>query len=119
GELYVGGRFEYAGGILANRIAKWSPIAGIEMYSPDNRFNFFPNPVSSQLSFSFPETENYFLTIKNTLGETILIKSVTEKEFSVDVKDFPSGIYFVTVTDDPAISGARMKNVAVKKFVKM
>jgi len=72
----------------------------------------FPNPASSQLNFSLPEAGNYLLTIKNTLGETILIKSVTEKEYSVDVKYFPAGIYFVTVTDEK-------KNTVAKKFVKM
>jgi len=85
---------------------------GIEEPSRENNFSLFPNPASSQLNFSFPETGNYFLTIKNVLGETILVKSVSEKEFSVDVKDFPAGIYFVTVTD-------RKKNMVTRKFVKM
>lgn len=78
----------------------------------DVAFSFFPNPVSSEINFSFPQTGNSFLTIKNTLGETVLIKSVTEKEFAVCVNAFPSGIYFVTVTDEK-------KNMVTKKFVKM
>ncbi|HLG34867.1 MAG TPA: T9SS type A sorting domain-containing protein, partial [Bacteroidia bacterium] len=74
-------------------------------------FLLYPNPTSSSIKL-IAEAGNYFLSIKNTLGETVLIKSVTEKEFSVDVKDFPSGIYFVSITD-------QKKNMVVKKFVKM
>jgi hypothetical protein len=74
--------------------------------------NIFPNPASSRLNFFFPEAGNYFLTIKNTLGETILVSAIREQTFSVDIKDFPAGGYFVTVTDEK-------KNRMVKKFVKM
>ncbi|HLG34176.1 MAG TPA: T9SS type A sorting domain-containing protein [Bacteroidia bacterium] len=83
-----------------------------EITADINNIVLFPNPASSQLNFSFTEAGNYFLTIKNTLGETIFVKSVTEKEISVDVKDFPAGIYFVTVTD-------KKENRVTRKFVKM
>lgn len=72
----------------------------------------FPNPASSQLHFSFSEAGNYFITIKNALGEIILVKSEMEKTFSVDVKDFSAGVYFVSVT-------AGKQNWVTKKFVKM
>ena len=97
--------------VSSNALTTCTPV-GIEEPIGVNGFSLFPNPVSSELNFSFPETGNYFLTIKNTLGETILVKSVREKEFSVDVKDFPAGIYFVAVTDEK-------RNVVMKKFLKM
>lgn len=88
-------------------------VAGInDIAAGESSMTVYPNPVSSQLNLSFPETGNYFLTIKNTLGETILVKSVREKEFSVDVKDFPAGVYFVAVIDEK-------KNLVTRKFVKM
>jgi hypothetical protein len=72
----------------------------------------FPNPASLVINLSFTETGNYFLSIKNTLGETVLIKSVTKKTLSVDVGAFSPGIYFITITDE-------RKNIITKKFVKM
>lgn len=78
----------------------------------ENIISLFPNPASSQLNLSLPKPEKVFLTIKNTLGETILVKSITEQTFSLDVKSFPAGIYFVTVTDEK-------KNTVTKKFVKL
>ena len=97
--------------VSANASTPCIPV-GIDEYSGENFISLFPNPASSQLNFSFPRTGNYSLSIKSILGKTILIKSVTEKEFSVDVKDLPAGVYFVTVTDGN-------KNKVMRKFVKM
>jgi len=84
---------------------------GINEMSLENVFALYPNPVSSMLTVTLAGTSDYIFSISNAIGQ-ILVRAQAKKQFSVDVKDFTAGIYFVTVTD-------KKKNMVTKKFVKM
>lgn len=73
---------------------------------------FYPDPVASELHFTFPETGKYLFVIKNTTGKTIFVSLVTEERFSMNMEGFPAGIYIIIITDE--------KNKSMTgKFVKM
>jgi hypothetical protein len=89
-----------------------SPDVSVEdvAHHPD-LIRLFPNPVSSQLNFSFPAAGNYSVSISSATGGRVTVFPKAEKDFSVDVNAFPVGIYFVTVTDEK-------RSTVTRKFVK-
>ena len=52
------------------------------------------------------------MQVSNTLGETLFETTTNSEQIKIDVRDFPKGIYFVTVKDEK-------NNLVVRKVVKM
>lgn len=66
------------------------------------KIQLFPNPVQDLLFLKMPETlnENLELSISNTLGQRMTENYFLDKntsDFSIDVNDWASGIYFVKI----------------------
>lgn len=64
--------------------------------------NIFPNPVADEFSFFNYQSSIHKIEIFSIPGEKILSQyfSAKEKEFRVNVKNFPPGIYIVKATGD-------------------
>lgn len=81
-----------------------------------NDFNFglYPNPVKNELILMSAKNEAEIFQIKifNITGKPLKAENLYfEKENSMDVSNFPSGIYFLNIADENG-------NVDVKKFVR-
>lgn len=68
--------------------------------------HLFPNPATSQLTISWPNTITA-ITIYNTLGQTVYSNSYNAQEVTVDIAGVAKGVYFV-----------RINGAAVRKFAK-
>ncbi|MFI5219439.1 MAG: T9SS type A sorting domain-containing protein [Bacteroidia bacterium] len=65
-----------------------------------NQISVFPNPASTLLTIQSPsKTANTTVILHNTLGEQLLTKQFKEKT-TIDIRNFPPGIYFVTISND-------------------
>jgi hypothetical protein len=83
--------------------------------SVDNVFasslKFYPNPISNTKVLNIESAESGVknITIYNVLGETILSKTIPNKEKSIELSKVNSGIYFVRVIQN--------KKTATKKII--
>ena len=65
-------------------------------------FLLFPNPTNGILNIAF-KTKNEnptTLEITNTLGQVILLKTLTNNNTQVNISDFVEGIYYITLKTD-------------------
>lgn len=79
-----------------------------EVASANTNFILYPNPAKNHVTFNLPSgiQDDMQLTVKSIDGKTVLSKTITntyqaqENYFTVDTKDLPSGLYFVTLKTD-------------------
>jgi hypothetical protein len=105
-EVYVGGSFTWAGGVSANRVARWiggatnvEPIS-IDMPSTYLLQQNYPNPFnpSTTILFSIPTSEFVTLKVYDVLGREIatLVNenlSAGSYSYNFDAKNLTSGVY--------------------------
>lgn len=86
-------------------------FSSIELYAG---FNLFPTPATEQLIIDNGELKIERVEIYDVVGEKIIHYplSIFNSQLTIDVSALPSGIYFITVTDDAG-------NRVVRKVVKM
>jgi hypothetical protein len=58
---------------------------------------YFPNPVSETLSLSFPQCDDYRITIQDLSGRPLFEARIFEKDLSVDLSNIARGIYLLNV----------------------
>jgi hypothetical protein len=65
----------------------------------NNNFKVYPNPVSDEVTISFPNSENIILEVYSVTGKRIFVKPVTGLDtITVNVSEYASGMYFVKLT---------------------
>jgi hypothetical protein len=76
-------------------------------------FNAYPNPATDFVKIEFNSQKSNILNYKiyNSQGKMVLSEIVLTNDFTVNIKDFASGVYFIEATTS---SGERV----VEKFVK-
>ena len=80
-----------------------APLAIMETIKNLDAFNFFPNPVSDELTFKIKATKNdkSILNIYNGIGAITIKKEIylTEGEniFQINTRELPVGIYFASL----------------------
>lgn len=154
-EVYAAGVFSYAGGVFADRIAKWdgtnwcgfgdtlsNGVLAVAEYNDtlymggafytidsdtviafakwtggnyvdtcgnttfiseqesNNRVSVYPNPVSDEITFEFPTSENRLVIIYDYTGKEIWRDEPYDNAISISVSDFAAGLYFYSVIDD-------------------
>lgn len=101
--LYVGGRFEKAGGNTgANFAIYYGPMGGAVPESPSSapQVTVFPNPAVAQATIELPDGAEY-LYIVDALGRTLrsfTAEQLRESTLYIDTRDFPAGTYHVLCT---------------------
>jgi len=76
-----------------------------------SRLSLYPNPVIDKLTIETPGTEyETNLTILNMEGQELMRQTTSSPETSIDISEFPEGIYFVWMIND--------KGVEVGKIIK-
>lgn len=83
---------------------------GISSLKHDLQLNLYPNPNNGTFTVELPQTDNAVITVRNVLGETILIKEATLIN-SIELNEVNSGVYQLSVT----VNGILVCN---KPFVK-
>jgi hypothetical protein len=73
---------------------------------PTFEFNLFPNPASSLLTINVNklQEEKVFLQIINSMGQIVRQKMDIQSTFSLDVSNYPKGLYFVKLYSDNFVS---------------
>lgn len=64
-----------------------------------NDIRIFPNPASNELTIKPSLIQDYTITIYNLIGQVMQTMS-TNKQQTINVSSYPSGIYSVSVNDD-------------------
>jgi predicted acyl esterase len=64
-----------------------------------NLLNCFPNPSSNQINISLPSEKNWNISITDITGKIISTQKYFGNKFNTDVSDFPSGVYFIRLTN--------------------
>ncbi|HTB07501.1 MAG TPA: T9SS type A sorting domain-containing protein [Bacteroidia bacterium] len=103
--LYAGGGFTKSGSTSLNYIAQWNGPLGVnEVQGNREQVLVFPNPSEGKFTFQLG-ISNEQLGIKNTveiyneLGQKVYSQfSILNPQFSIDISNQPSGIYFYRVT---------------------
>lgn len=94
----------------------YSDIIAIDNNYTDFVVNLYPNPASAQLHINITGGENnntvYLMHVTNLQGENILTTNVQQNS-TINISNFPAGIYFVTISD------AAGKHTLVKQLVKV
>jgi len=102
-ELYAGGTFNMIGGVTAHNIAKWSTPVGIEELSALNSVHIFPNPTSNKIFIDCYE-QNTFYELHDIFGKLLSRGNVSTKKFEINLQDFLSGIYILSVGNNEKLS---------------
>lgn len=90
-DLFSHGGDNYGGGVFV-----FSNL-GIENTSI-SAFKMYPNPSHNSISFITNTNEIGKISISDCLGKIIYSNEFSEKEFSIDISNLTSGIYFATIT---------------------
>ena len=94
-------------------ILKYGVTTGLKQLEDENKFLIYPNPVSNLITIntSFSIGNEAVIKITNLLGEVLKVENGNfGNEQSLNIKDIPSGIYFISVTTE--------KDKWIGKFVK-
>ena len=85
-----------------------------DVVKQNTAFSVFPNPVSDRLYFKFenPETEVYYVTIRDAVGRAVMMLPQPEIEKGINTASLAKGIYFVQMMDK------KTKSVVTQKFIK-
>ncbi len=89
------------------------PLTGISENSEEIFNQLYPNPVNGILNVALKNENNKPMTVSifNDLGQTISVTKTTERQISIPVNEFKSGIYFLNVNNENGI-------VKTSKFIK-
>ena len=120
GDLYAGGFFTTAGGITANRIAKWDKTTGISTISGTTPAVYslsqnYPNPFNPETTIKFSLPKNSFVTLKiyDIAGREVAAL-VNQKlnsgtfEYKFDASKLTSGIYLYRISTKEFTETKRM-----------
>ena len=85
-----------------------------DVVKQNTAFSVFPNPVSDRLYFKFenPETEVYYVTIRDAVGRAVMMLPQPEIQKGINTASLAKGIYFVLMMDK------KTKSVVTQKFIK-
>ena len=85
-----------------------------DVVKQNTAFSVFPNPVSDRLYFKFenPETEVYYVTIRDAVGRAVMMLPQPEIQKGINTALLAKGIYFVQMMDK------KTKTLSTQKFVK-
>jgi polyhydroxybutyrate depolymerase len=82
-------------------VGDFSPlvVTSIGEIANDNSLTVYPNPSNGIFNIALNENSNAVIKIVNVLGETILEKITTDNIITIDLTDYPEGIYFYQIAN--------------------
>ncbi len=77
---------------------------GINDINSKNSVSIYPNPATDILNIQIPENiKNPELKLTNIIGKTILKTNLNGSKNKLNIKNFPSGIYFVSIISNGSV----------------
>ena len=76
---------------------------------PENNIPVYPNPAHEKLYISLDETGNFYVRIYSASGDLFFVKQMNEKAYSIDIQDWPKGMYSILISS--------AKSIMVKKVI--
>lgn len=76
-------------------------VLNVEEIHTDKIFTIFPNPAKEY--FNIQEIDSYHITdvlVRNIMGETVLHKSIIGNSKTINISEYPNGVYFVTIIEN-------------------
>ncbi len=88
-------------------LAQWN--VGVEEIGNEKRISVFPNPVFDRLSVALPSSNPATVSVYISKGQLVhRMNSLSERNLTVDMTSYPSGIYLLQVEHVDAISSFRV-----------
>ena len=67
----------------------------------ESRLSLYPNPATDKIIIETTgKTQESYFVILNIEGQQVMTSQITQPKTQVDISSFPSGVYFVRVTND-------------------
>gem|GEM_PF-1335462 len=86
-----------------NSLCKTFVITGLNDFPKSQQYQFYPNPVKDFLNLKFEENGIKHIRLTNVNGSLLLETKITGCETNLDLSEFDSGIYLLTITSDSGI----------------
>lgn len=112
--LYASGTFSMAAGAIETKhIARWhepalvtSTVGIAKNTPPQNNFVVFPNPANDEIYISQKNRQgSYSVKVLDVLGKEIIHdQSFITPHSKIDVSNLASGIYFISISDNLAVT---------------
>jgi len=98
--LYVGGGFDSVGGVYAKNIAMWTAPNSINEINKGTALAVYPDPVLTNVYVKINGItgEKMYYRIYDQLGQEVKSGDFTHGVNTIDVSDFSTGIYLVSVS---------------------
>lgn len=80
----------------------------INEYPPADVIDIYPNPSTGKFNLELLNNSSYSIKISNPLGQDILEERKTTKKSSIDLSDWPDGVYFLTITTKDGLSNLKI-----------
>lgn len=77
---------------------------GINELSDDENIQIYPNPANEEITVAGTSLCNSHMEIINSLGQMIYSDELTSQIKTIDISDFPKGIYFLSIKGKTFIS---------------
>lgn len=104
GDLYVGGKFQKINNnTMLPHIFKYHPLVGVSEPFAAGSLRLSPNPATDALRLSLAgdlATGEYELEIRDMQGRTLLCRTDTARETTLDTRSLSSGTYFLLLRRD-------------------
>jgi hypothetical protein len=74
---------------------------------PQNNLSVYPNPATTQVVVSMGQEAGYEISITNQTGQKVFETLYFGMEFTINLTDWPNGIYFITSIDSKITNHAK------------
>ena len=68
----------------------------------------YPNPTDGAITLQFETAGEYMITVSDTTGKVLIIQAVTEQTARLDMSNYPSGVYLLTIDNGKRQSTTRV-----------
>jgi hypothetical protein len=86
-----------------NSLCKTFVITGLNDFPKSQQYQFYPNPVKDFLNLKFEENGIKHIRLTNVNGSLLLETKITECETNLDLSEFDSGIYLLSIVSESGI----------------
>ena len=98
--------FDFNSPIVTNTVVSRivSSTTSVNYDQEDTSILVYPNPSTDKVTVRFDNARPAVLSLRNTLGETLISQSVNAVSAVLDVQHLAAGNYFLTISDDAGIT---------------
>ena len=76
-------------------------VTGIENFSPLSEIKIYPVPANNELNIQLnSSTVEFTINMFGTNGQSLLKKTITGNEYTLDISSHKKGIYFINITNE-------------------